>query len=81
MDLHLYGSRASHNGVTSPCYVIGGLDRMDNDETHLAQQQQVDISGFVSGAISAVLLVVLVVWGIRQVVRGIKGEPIEQAPL
>lgn len=54
---------------------------MDNDETYLTQQQQVDISGFVASAISAVLLVVLVVWGIRQVVRGIKGEPIEQAPL
>lgn len=76
--MRLYGSRASHNGVASPCYVYRG--RMDNNE-YLTQQQQVDISGFVASAISAVLLVVLVVWGLRQVVRGIRGEPIEQAPL
>lgn len=70
--------RASHNGVASLRYIYGG--RMDNNETYLAQQQQIDTAGFVANAIGVVMLVVMVVWGFRQVRRTIKGEPVEEIP-
>jgi len=53
---------------------------MDNNESYLVQQQQIDTSAFVASAISVVLLVVMVAWGFRQLRRTIKGEPVEQVP-
>jgi len=70
--------RASHNGVASLRYIYGG--RMDDNETYLAQQQQIDTAGFVASAIGVVMLVVMVVWGFSNIRRAIKGEPMEEPP-
>lgn len=53
---------------------------MDN-EIYPSQQLQQVTAQVVQEIIGGIIMVVFLVWGLRQVVRAFKGEPIEQAPL